>query len=148
VRKIQGVSDPLLSKQAAFAKGRWSDRGVAPAQVTTSGAVRIPGVHIGHIGGSLGAVEQIRAYWQKRGAVFMHHGLGPGEDQSRLDEILERSHIVFHARASADYVFGLRLERYCERRGKPLILLAANSVAALEEALATSLPLASSLPPA
>jgi hypothetical protein len=44
-------------------------------------------------------------------------------------------------------VFGLRLERYCERRGKPLILLAANSVAALEEALATSLPLASSLPP-
>jgi hypothetical protein len=147
VWKIQSVSDPLLSNQAAFGKGRWPDLGAAPAQAMTSGAVRIPGVHIGHIGGSMGAVEQIRAYWQKRAAVFMHHSLGPGEHQSRLDEVLERSHIVFHARASADCVFGLRLERYCERRGKPLILLAANSVAALEEALAISLPLASSLSP-
>jgi hypothetical protein len=148
VWKIQGVSDHCSRSRLHSPRADGPNRGVAPAQATTSGAVRIPGVHIGHIGGSLGAVEQIRAYWQKRGAVFMHHGLGPREDQGRLDEILERSHIVFHARASADHVFGLRLERYCERRGKPLILLAANSVAALEEALATSLPLASSLPPA
>jgi hypothetical protein len=148
VWKIQGASDPLFSKQAALrrdrapAKGRWSDRGIASGEITTSGPARIPGVRIGHIGGSIGAVEQIGAYWQMRGAVFMHHSLEPGEPQNRLDEILERSHILFHARVLADCEFGMRLERYCERRGKPLILLAANSVVALMEALATNLPLA------
>jgi hypothetical protein len=147
VWKTQGASDPLFSKQVGLhrarapAKCRWSDRGIASGAITTSGPARIPGVHIGHIGGSIGAVEQIAAYWQKRGAVFMHHSLEPGEPQNRLDEILERSHIVFHVRARADCEFGLRLERYCERRGKPLILLAANSVVALMEALATNLPL-------
>jgi hypothetical protein len=40
--------------------------------------------------------------------VFMHHSLEPGEPQNRLDEILERSHIVFHVRARADCEFGLR----------------------------------------
>jgi hypothetical protein len=68
--------------------------------------------------------------------------LEPGEHQSRLEEILERSHIVFHARVGAGYEFGRSLDRYCERRGKPLIVLEANSVAALAEALATTLPLA------
>jgi hypothetical protein len=72
----------------------------------------------------------------------MHHSLGPVEPQGRLEEILERSHIVFHACAGAGYEFGRSLERYCNRRGKPLILLEANSVAALAEALAASLPLA------
>ena len=69
----------------------------------------------------------------------MHHGLGPAEHGSRLEEVLERSHIVFHAGAGCD--LGRSLERYCERKGRPLILLEANSVAALAEALATSLPL-------
>ena len=46
---------------------------------------------------------------------------------------------VFHAGTGCD--LGRSLERYCERKGKPLILLEANSVAALAEALATSLPL-------
>jgi hypothetical protein len=105
------------------------------------GPARIPGVHVGHIGGRIGAVEEIRAYWQARGAVFMHHSLEAGEHQSRLEETLERSHIVFHARAGAGGEFGRSLERYCERKGKPLILLEANSVAALAEALAASLPL-------
>jgi hypothetical protein len=147
VWKIQGASSPLFSKQVGLprarapAKGRWSDRGIASGETTTSGPARVPGVHIGHIGGSIGAVEQIRAYWQRRAAVFMHHSLEPGEPQSRLDEILERSHVIFHARACADCEFGLRIERYCERRGKPLILLSANSVTALVEALATNLPL-------
>jgi hypothetical protein len=71
----------------------------------------------------------------------MHHSLEPGEQQSWLEEILERSHIVLHTRAGAAGEFGPSLERYCERRGKPLILLEANSVAALAEALAASLPL-------
>ena len=140
--KIPGVSsDVLVSNEAASAKGGHA----APTDATTSGPLRIPGVHIGHIGGSIGAVEEIRAYWQTRGAVFMHHSLERGEYQTRLEEILERSHILFHARASAGCDFGLRLERYCERRGKPLILLRANSLAALADALATSLPLASNL---
>jgi hypothetical protein len=128
-----------LPRARAPGKGRWSNRGIASGEITASGPARIPGVHIGHIGGSIGAVEQIGAYWQGRGAVFIHHSLEPGGPQSLLDEVLERSHIVFHARADCE--FGLRLERYCERRGKPLILLAANSVAALMEALATNLPL-------
>jgi len=98
-------------------------------------------VHIAHLGGRSGAVEEIRAYWQARGAVFMHHSLEPGEHQSRLEEILERSHIVFHARGATAPELGRSLERYCERKGKPLILLEANSVVALTEALATSLPL-------
>jgi hypothetical protein len=118
-----------------------SSRTVAPAEATSSGPARIPGIHIGHIGGAIGAVEEIRAYWEARGAVFMHHSLEPGEHQSGLEEILERSHIVFHARSGAAGELGRSLERYCERRGKPLILLEANSVAALAEALATSLPL-------
>jgi hypothetical protein len=71
----------------------------------------------------------------------MHHSLEPGESHSRLEEILERSHIVFHACAGASCELGRGLERYCERRGKPLILLEANSVAAVADALSTSLPL-------
>jgi hypothetical protein len=87
------------------------------------------------------AVAPIRAYWQARGAVFMHHSLEPSGQQGCFEEILERSHIVFHARASANPEFGRSLERYCERTEKPLILLEADSVWALAEALATSVPL-------
>jgi hypothetical protein len=118
-----------------------SSREVAPADATSSGPARIPGVHIGHIGGRIGAVEEIRAYWQARGAVFLHHSLELGEQQSRLEEILERSHIVFHARDGAAGELDRSLERYCERKGKPLIPLEANSIAALADALAASLPL-------
>jgi hypothetical protein len=114
---------------------------VAPVGARTSGPPRIPGVHVGHIGGRVGAVEEIRAYWQARGAVFLHHSLEPGEQQGRLEEVLERSHVVFHTRAGIGHELGRSLERYCERRGKPLVLLEANSVAALADALATSLPL-------
>jgi hypothetical protein len=71
----------------------------------------------------------------------MHHSLEPSESHSRLEEILERSHLVFHACAGTGCEFGRSLERYCERRGKPLILLDANSVAALADALSTSVPL-------
>jgi hypothetical protein len=113
----------------------------APAEATHAGPARIPGIHIAHIGGRMAAVAPIRAYWQLRGAVFLHHSLDSGERQSRLEEILERSHVVFHACAGAGCELGRSLERYCERRGKPLILLQADSVAALSEALATSLPL-------
>jgi hypothetical protein len=115
--------------------------GVTPAKAANGGPARIPGVRIAHIGGCTAAVEPIRAYWQARGAVFMHHSLEPGEHQSRLEEVLERSHIVFHARAGANCELGRSLERYCERKSKPLILLEANSMGALAEALATSLPL-------
>jgi hypothetical protein len=130
-----------LRKLTAGKRRPRSSRAVAPAEATGSGPARIPGVHIGHIGGAIGAVEEIRAYWQARGAVFMHHSLKPGEPGSRLEEVLERSHIVFHARGGAVGELARSLERYCERRGKPLILLEANSVAALADALATSLPL-------
>jgi hypothetical protein len=126
---------------AAKTRRRRSNRSVAPAEATAQGPARIPGVHIGHIGGHIGAVAEIRAYWQARGAVFLHHSLEPGEQRSRLDEVLERSHIVFHARADAGGEFGRTLERYCEIRGKPLIVLEANTAAALAEALATSIPL-------
>jgi hypothetical protein len=71
----------------------------------------------------------------------MHHSLEAGEQQGRLEEILERSHIVFHADGGATSGFGRDLVRYCERTGKPLILLEGNSVVALAEALATSVPL-------
>ena len=98
------------------------------------GPARIPGVHVAHIGGLAAAVEPIRAYWQARGAVFLHHSLEPGE-QRLLEEVLERSHVVFHAGAGRD------LERYCERAEKPLILLEENSVWALAKALASGLPL-------
>jgi hypothetical protein len=134
------MSEPMQKRTAGKRRARFS-RGVAPAQATGSGPARIPGVHVGHIGGRISAVAEIRAYWLARGAVFLHHSLDPGEHQSRLEEILERSHIVFHARAGAGCELGRSLERYCERRDKPLILLEANSVAALADALATSIPL-------
>jgi hypothetical protein len=135
------MSSWYMKKRTALKDRRRSGGGVAPAEATSSGPARIPGVHIGHIGGRIAVVEEIRAYWHGRGAVFMHHSLEPGEHQSRLEEVLERSHIVFHAPARAGCELSRRLERYCERRGKPLILLQANSVAALAEALATSVPL-------
>ena len=71
----------------------------------------------------------------------MHHSLKSAGQQSRLEEILQRSHIVFHAPAGANSGLGRDLERYSERMGKPLILLEENSVWALAKALATSLPL-------
>jgi hypothetical protein len=128
-------------KTRMAAKGRRrSSRGVTPPAATgSSGPARIPGVRIAHIGGQADAIEPIRAYWQARGAVFMHHSLGPAGPGSRLEEVLERSHMVFHAGAGCE--LGRSLERYCEQKGKPLILLEANSVAALAEALAISLPL-------
>jgi hypothetical protein len=128
-----------MKKRTALNRRR-SGGGVAPAAAMSSGPARIPGVHIGHIGGRVAVVEEIRAYWHGRGAVFMHHSVERGEHQDRLEEILERSHIVLHAPARAGCELSRNLERYCERRGKPLILLQANSLAALAEALATSLP--------
>jgi hypothetical protein len=86
-------------------------------------------------------VEPIRAYWQARGAVFMHHSLQPDE-QRRLEEVLERSHVVFHALEATVAGVAPTLQRYCERKEKPLILLEDNSVWALAKALATGLPLA------
>jgi hypothetical protein len=130
-----------MKKRTAVRGRRKSGRCAAPAEATSASPARIPGIHIAHIGGRRAAVDPIRAYWQARGAVFMHHSLEPGESHSRLEEILERSHIVFHARVGADCELGLSLERYCERRGKPLILLEANSVAALADALTASVPL-------
>jgi len=103
------------------------------------GPPRVPGVCVVHIGGHSAAVDEIRTYWHARGAVFLHHE--PGAQQSRLEEVLERSHIVFHARVGANPELGHSLERYCERRGKPLILLEADNVIALADALACSLPL-------
>jgi hypothetical protein len=106
-----------------------------------SGPARIPGVRIGYIGGRTASVEQIRAYWQARGAVFMHHSLEAGEPQSRLEEILERSDVLFYAPGSTRSKFERSLEVYCERTQKPLILLNGHSLLALADALATSLPL-------
>src|SRR5262245_47687682 len=118
-----------MSEQAARAARRRPRRDdtvrKAVSQVS-SGPARIPGVHIAHIGGPAGAVEPIRAYWQARGAVFMHHGLEAG-GQRRLEEILERSHVVFHAHEGVGIDVGATLQRYCERREKPLILLEENS---------------------
>jgi hypothetical protein len=130
-----------MRKRTAANAQRGSNRSVAPAEEAAQGPARIPGVHIGHIGGRIGAVAGIQAYWLARGAVFLHHSLEPGQHLSRLEEILERSHVVFHVRVGTGCEFARSLERYCERRDKPLILLDANNVAALAEALATSLPL-------
>lgn len=121
-----------------------TSRRIAPpvaARNGRSGPSRIPGVYIAHIGGQDATVEQIRAYWQARGAVFMHHSLESGEQQIGLEEVLERSHIVFHAPAEASSGLSRDLEKYCKRTEKPLILLEENSVWALARALATSLPL-------
>jgi hypothetical protein len=104
-----------------------------------TGPVRIPGVHIGHFGGASATVEPIRAYWQARGAVFMHHSLEPTEPQSRLEEMLARSHIVFLADASASAQLDRSLRRYCERTAKPLILLEENNMSGLMKALEMSL---------
>jgi hypothetical protein len=102
---------------------------------------RIAGVHVAHIGGQDATVAQIRAYWQSRSAVFMHHSPELGGQLARLEEILDRSHVVFHAPAGANSQLRRDLERYCERAEKPLILLEENSVWALAKALATLLPL-------
>jgi hypothetical protein len=70
--------------------------------------------------------------------VFLHNSLEPGE-QGRLEEVLARSHIVFHADVDTD--LSRRIAKYCDRAEKPLILLEENSVWALAKALSTSLPL-------
>src|SRR5262245_9300730 len=90
---------PQTIKQSTAAKERRSSRGTVPAETPNGGLARIPGVRIAHIGGRITAVEPIQAYWHARGAVFMHHSLDPAEPQGWLEEVLERSHIVFHARA-------------------------------------------------
>jgi hypothetical protein len=128
----------MQTRRAAKSRSR-SNRAVAPARAADGGPARIPGFRIAHIGGRSAAVEEIRAYWQARGAVFLHHE--PGVHPSRLEEVLERSHLVFHALTDANPEVGRSLERYCERRGKPLILLEADDMAALADALASSLPL-------
>jgi hypothetical protein len=130
-----------MQKRTAARSRHKRGRSAAPAD-TGAGPARIPGVRIAHIGGRVAAVEPIRAYWQARGAVFMHHSLEPGESHSCLEEVLERSHVVFHACPGAGCELDRSLERYCDRRGKPLILLKANSVAAVADALTSSLPLA------
>jgi hypothetical protein len=127
-----------MKKRTAPKDRRTSSQALAPAD---AGPARVPGIRVAHIGGRAATVEPIRAYWLARGAVFMHHSLEPGEPQRRLEEILERSHIVFHARVGAGCALGRSLERYCDRRGKPLILLEANSLPAVADALAASLPL-------
>src|SRR5262245_44843090 len=65
-------SKPMRKRTAGKRRARFS-QGVAPAKATVSGPARLPGVHIGHIGGRIGAVAEIRVYWQTRGAVFLHH---------------------------------------------------------------------------
>src|SRR5262245_50829644 len=133
-----------MRKQATAATRRKPRQGPAALPNRSSsawrGPARIPGVHIAHIGGQAAAIEQIRAYWQERGAVFMHHRLEPGAEDARLEEVLGRSHIVFHACSGAAQL-GRMLERYCDRTEKPLIRLEENSLWALTKALADGLPL-------
>jgi hypothetical protein len=134
-----------MKRRAAVAsRGRSAQRRAPPPtpRSAPSGPARIPGIRIAHIGGGSTAVEPIRAYWQARGAVFLHHSLEHDEAQSRLEEVLARSHVVFHVHAAASSELGRNLRRYCERAEKPLILLEENSVWALAKALETGLPLA------
>jgi hypothetical protein len=135
-----------MRKRATAATRRKPNQGAVTLPLRPSaarkGPARIPGVHIAHIGGHTAAVEQIRVYWQERGAVFMHHCLEAGEPDDELEEILARSHIVFHACLSgAGVQLGRALERYCDHAEKPLILLEENSLWALTKALSVGLPL-------
>jgi hypothetical protein len=134
-----------MTKRATQAARRRSVRQTAAPSATPHDAfprpARIPGVHIAHIGGRSEVVEPIRAYWEARGAIFMHHSLEAPAHHRRLEEILELSHIVFHACAGSGCPFSPSLQRYCERAEKPLILLQENSVLALAEVLATGVPL-------
>ena len=134
----------MRKRATAAAQRKPYQRRVGPDRASSGawrGPVRIPGVHIAHIGGQPVAVEQIRAYWQERGAVFMHHCLEPAEQHAKLEEVLGRSHIVFHVHSGASAWLGRTLERYCDRAEKPLVLLEENSLWALTKALADGLPL-------
>jgi hypothetical protein len=130
----------MTGREKRATRRKHNQRTVPPRAplAASSGPARIPGVHIAHVGGRSAAIDPIRAYWQARGAVFLHHSTEPDEP-SGLEEILARSHIVFHAGADAD--LGRHLERYCERVEKPLILLEENSVWALAKALSSGLSL-------
>lgn len=100
---------------------------------------RIPGVRIAYIGGRQEPVARIRAYWEERGAVFMHHE----EERSRipLDQVLARADVVFYPVGCIRRDVALRLEVSCERLEKPLIPLHNAGMSGLRRALGHWCPL-------
>jgi len=115
---------------------------LASRQQDPSHPTAIPGVRIAHIGGKLGAVVNIRTYWQSRGATFMHYSFEEGQDQAALGAILARADIVFHSSHDTSPRTKHHLAIFCERACKPLIPLEDSSLSSLEEVLGTWCPIA------
>lgn len=84
---------------------------------------RIPGVRIACIGVPTGVLEQLRSYWEGRGAVFLHCDLLDRRHQSNLERILSLADIVFLSESYVKPELMRRLEVYCERMEKPLVPL-------------------------
>ena len=115
---------------------------LSPHQEEPSHPTAIPGVRIVHFGGRSGGIEDIRAYWLSRRAVFMHHSFEEVRDLAALDSILACADIVFLSSTDAPAQTEHYLALCCERADKPLIPLEDSSLSCLEEVLGEWCPIA------
>jgi hypothetical protein len=94
------------------------------------------------VGGQSQAIAEMQLYWQSRGAIFMHCALDANGRPAGLSFVLKRADVVFHSLEDISAQTRRYLMPSCERLEKPLIPLAASSLAGLRDALGTCCPLA------
>jgi hypothetical protein len=117
----------------AVSKPKQEDAAANGSNVTV--ITRIPGVHIGYVGGRPGPIERIREFCEKRGAAFIYHDGGLEASPARLDELLERADVVFYPVDCISHEATLHLRAHCRRADKPSIPVRNASISAFRRAI-------------
>src|SRR5262245_42208419 len=115
-----------MSRVPRRSRRRRSHRSSEPGKVSQSDGPffpsRIPGVRIAYVGRQSDVATEMQAYWQSRGASFVHLPLdGRGEAISL--KILSDADVVFHSAEDITPEILRELRAFCERAEKPLIML-------------------------
>src|SRR5262245_21376063 len=134
------------SRVPRWSSRRRSHRSSEPGKVSQSDGpffpTRIPGVRIAYVGRQSDVATEMQAYWQSRGATFVHLPLdGRGEAKS-LKSMLIGADVVFHSAEDVTLEILRELRAFCERAEKPLIMLDENTLSGLTEALRAWCPIA------
>src|SRR5262245_7029564 len=134
VSRVSRGSRKRQSRQPARQReGTSSDGPFAPS--------RIPGVRIAYVGRQTDAAAEMRAYWQSRGATFVHFSPDRGGEAIGLKSILSHADVVFHSAEDITPEVRRDLMAFCEHAEKPLIMLDESSLSCLIEALRVCCPI-------
>jgi len=131
-----------MSRVPRQSRRRRSHRSSEPGKVSQSDfPSRIPGVRIAYVGRQSDVATEMQAYWQSRGATFVHLRLDGRGEAISLKSILSDADVVFHSAEDITPEILRELRAFCERAEKPLIMLDENTLSGLTEALRAWCPI-------